>query len=198
MWLHKYRLLVVIYSICLVVGVREYLVNRGSDPFGWLSPEGQELIDIIAGVNPEDPETEFLRSMQALAAGEPDEFERQIEAALAADIKHNEMMLRFHAQYLVDRGADWGRINEALNRWHRNYPFSTETITLALASGPASPAEQAMWERSLGLIPWLADFRLASQERGAVASWQVEMLFRRGRPIDIEDVVEAVSRRYTR
>jgi hypothetical protein len=55
-----------------------------------------------------------------------------------------------------------------------------------------------MWERSLGLIPWLADFRLASQERGAVASWQVEMLFRRGRPIDIEDVVEAVSRRYTR
>jgi hypothetical protein len=195
MWLRRYRILVVIYGACLVVGVREYLVNRGEEPFGWLSPEGQELIEIIARVNPEDPDTDFLRSMQALAGGDPDEFTRQIEAALSTDAKHNEMLLRFHAQYLLDTGADWGRVNEALNRWHRNYPFSTETITLALASGPGSESETALWERALARVPWLADFRLAPVDGGGAPRWRLEMLFRRGRYIDVREVVEAVSPR---
>lgn len=195
MWLRRYRLLVVIYGTSLVLGVREYLVNRDTEPFGWLSAEGQELIEIIARANPDDPDTEFLRGMQALAGGDREEFERQLEAALSTDIKHNEMLLRFHAQYLLDRGAEGERVNEALNRWHRNYPFSTETITLVLPAGPASEAERARWDDSLSRVRWLADFRLSSYDGAPVPSWRLEMLFRRGHEIDIHEVLEAVGSR---
>ena len=49
MWYQKYRLLLVIYGICLILGAREYWLSRGSEPPGWFSEEGRALTEVWCG-----------------------------------------------------------------------------------------------------------------------------------------------------
>lgn len=192
MVLRKYRILILVYTVALVLGVREFLLSRERDPFGWLTPEGQELMGVLEEVNPDEPDVEFLRGMRAFAQGDPDEFFSRMESTLSTDIKHNEMFLRTYAQGLIDAGAEWRRVSDAVNRWRRNFPFSNETLTVYLPEG--SRYDQGLLERALGQIPWLADAQVVlpgadpNDGRGRIV-----MLFRRGYTIDMEDLVASVG-----
>ena len=218
MWLQRYRLLVVIFTIGLVVGVREYMVTRSGatsrgpaaceasaascfsipssslatrDPAFW--SRHAHMVRAVAELNPDDPDTEFLRGMQALAAGDQAEFTRLFEQAIAAGVKHNFLLLQFYAQYLLDSGADWERVNRAVNRWRENHPFSREPISLGLGTGPETPADEAALATALRRIPWLSDFRLVRERGAGNYEWRLHLLFRPGRSVDMRQAVAAVT-----
>lgn len=192
-WYQRYRLLLVVYGLGLFVGVREFRVSREGDPLTWLSPEGAELTEVLARLNPRDPDTEFLRSMQVLAGGDDAEFSRLLETALESDIKHNELLLKFHVDYLLSQGADWEQVNRALVRWRRNYPFSPMSISLPLTRPPRSMDEADRLQRALAGVPWIADSWIQAPPEGSGRAWQVELTFNRGRSIDIRDAITAIS-----
>lgn len=190
----RHRILILVYSIGIAFGVREYLVTRDKPPFEWLTPEGQVLADMLAELNPDDPETQYLQAMNVLAEGDRTEFERRMEGVLASDMKHNEEMLRFYAEYLIATGAEREEINAALNEWIGNFPFTRESITLRLARGPQTAPQAEAFERFVADIPWVADRRLGRIVQGEEAQWVLELLFHRGHPIDIRDVSDALDR----
>ena len=181
MWYKKYRLLLVIYGMCLIVGVREYLITRGEEPPGWFTEEGRQL-------------TDFLEGMQALAAGDVEAYERRLEEALAREPKHNDMMLRFYAQHLIDTGADWVRVNQALNNWRINHPFDVETIAYDLDRGPTTQLELTALQDALERIRWIDQVWLEpfGGETEAVR-WRITIAFRNAAVVDIRDVTRAVD-----
>ena len=194
MWFKRYRILIVIWSIGLLVGVREYRVGRAMEQqVDFLTAEGASFADVMSRINPEDPDTDFLQGMQALVAGDPVGFRDQIEEALASDVKHNEILLQFYAQYLVNEAADWREVNPALNRWRRNFPFSKRTITLQYTVGPPIPNEGALLRQALSRVPWIADSRLESSTVDGDRLWTVTLMFRRGETVDIRQALAAVS-----
>ena len=101
----KYRLLLIIYVLGMVFGVREFLVNREQGPVDWLSERWADMTNVVAAVNPEDPDTDFLEAMRSLAEGDQDEYVRRFEAALDDDVKHNEFLLHDYAQIMLNRGT---------------------------------------------------------------------------------------------
>lgn len=192
-----------IYTLGMLLGVREFLVSRDKQPFEQLSPEGQELLDMLSRLNPNDPDVHYLQAMHAQAEGNRQEFSRLLEGVLASDIKHNEIMLRFHANYLLTSLAEPQEssraavddINAALNRWRRNFPFSQEEAVVPLEPGPETARQAMALENELERITWMADSRLERvvDQRG-IGHWRVRVLFRRGRDIDIRDVMVALNR----
>ena len=194
MWFKRYRILIVIWSLGLLMGVREYRVGRAMEqPVDFLTAEGASFADVMSRINPEDPDTDFLEGMQALVAGDPVGFRSQIEEALASDIKHNEILLQFYAQYLVNEVADWREVNPALNRWRRNFPFSQRTITLQYTAGAPVPNEGALLRQALSRVPWIADSRLESSTVDGDRIWTVTLMFRRGETVDIRQALAAVN-----
>ena len=218
MWFQRYRMLLVVYGIGLLVGTREYVVSRsrGSvDALGgcqasaascWATaarPDAardstfwsqySDMTDIVARINPEDPDTDFLRSMQALADGDQDEFDRLLEEAVAADIKHNDILLQFYAQYLLASGEDWRLVNQAVNRWRENHPSSAETISLQLTTGPRDQAEMAVLREALARLPWVADWLLDSYTVQGEERQRVQLVFRPGQTVDMRQAIAAVT-----
>ena len=153
MWHRRYRMLIGIYAIAVVVGAREYLVSRGQEPVDFLSEKWSDLTDVVSAINPGDPDTEFLEAVQALQQGDEETFLEHLEEALSADVKHNDLLLQSYAQHLLNTGTDHARVNAALNRWRENHPFSVETVWLPLASGPRNAADLADLNRALGEVP---------------------------------------------
>lgn len=215
--IERYRLLVVVYAIAICVGTREYLVSRGGEAIG--GPGGcqasaaacfsvssraeaadsafwsqhAEMADVVAHLNPDDPDTYFVRGMQALVEGDQEEFSHWFEEALAAGVKHNYYLLQFYAQYLLERGADWRLVNEAVNRWRENHPFSAEPISLRLSQGPRSQSDVAVLQRALADIPWIAGSQLQLEENNGAQEWRVLLRFRPGETIDMRQAVAAVT-----
>jgi hypothetical protein len=194
MKLRGYRPLLLIYGIGLCVGTREFLVSRDRGPLGWLSPEWQEETEVLAEVNPNDPDTEFLKGMQALSRRDDAEFNRRIERVLAADVKHNELWLKFYADYLLStRPGDWEAVNAALNQWRRNFPFSKGTISIFTPAGPADAREAGFYRERLAAIPWVADSQWQPISRGGARQWELRLMFRRGRVVDIRQLADALD-----
>ncbi len=218
MWFQRYRLLVVIYAIAILVGTREYLVSRTRGSLGGLggcqasaascfsisaTPDAtsdsafwsqhSDMTDVVARLNPDDPDTDFLKAMQSLADGDEDEFFRLLEEAVAADIKHNDVLLEFYAQYLLARGADWRPVNRAVNRWRENHPSSAGTISLQLATGPRTPSERAVLQDALAPVPWIAAWQLESYTVNGDERWRVLLMFRPGETVDIRQAIAAVT-----
>ena len=218
MWFQRYRLLVVIYVIAILVGTREYLVSRTRGSLGGLggcqasaascfsisaTPDATsdsafwsqhaDMTDVVARLNPDDPDTDFLKAMQSLADGDEDEFFRLLEEALAADIKHNDVLLEFYAQYLLARGADWRPVNRAVNRWRENHPSSAGTISLQLATGPRTPSERAVLQDALAPVPWIAAWQLESYTVNGDERWRVLLMFRPGETVDMRQAIAAVT-----
>ena len=193
-WFQKYRLLLVIYGACLVVGGREWWLSRGSEPPGWFTEEGRELAEVLARVTPDEADTEFIQGMQSLASGDVEAYERFLEEALAENPKHNDMLLRFHAQHLIDTGADWLAINQALNRWRINHPFDVETINYYIGAGPETELEFATLEDALARVGWIERVWLEpiAAEDGA-QPWRIVIDFADGAVVDIRDVTRAVG-----
>lgn len=216
-WLQKYRMLVIAYGLALVVGGREYFVSRTADTSSWmggceasaaacsLTPRASaaadsafwiqhaELARVVVAVNPDDPDTHFLRSMQALADGDQEESIRQLENALSSGVKHNDYLLRLYAQYELSRGADWQRVNFAINRWRRNHPFSADPLYLQLGVGPESEAEERLLHELLASVPWIGGSEVERTETADGVRWRVGLTFRPGRIVDIRQAVEAVT-----
>lgn len=216
--LRRDRVLLVFYAIGIAVGVREYLVQRGAEEETWepgcqasaascfslsagtapaADPEfwkrHADLTDIVSRLNPDDPDTDFLKAMQALADGDEEAFSRMVDEALATGAKHNDMLLQYHAQYLLNTGADWKTVNEAVNRWRENHPFSAEPLTLRLGAGPRTRSDAAWLQSELENISWVGGVQLQHTREETGESWQVLLRFRPGRTVDMREAVAAVT-----
>ena len=188
-----YRILFVIYGVGTVVGLRELYLARTGDPVDWASEEWAEMTEVLAEVNPEDPDTDFLKGVQSIVRGDEGGFVTHFEDALDADVKHNEFLLRDYAQHLLESGAGWRQVNDALNRWRENYPFSNETLTLELGVGPRSQADVSVLNRELYAVPWIGDAELEPYEANGRRGWRVHITFRPPRRVDMREAVAAVS-----
>ena len=193
-WYQKDRLLLVIYGICLIVGGREWWLSRGSEPPGWFTQEGRALAEVLVRVTPDEADTEFIQGMQSLASGDVAEYERFLEEALARNPKHNDMLLRFHAQHLIDTGVDWVTVNQALNRWRTNHPFDVETINYYIDAGPETDFQLAALEDALMRVRWIERTWLEpiAAEDGT-RPWRIVIDFTDGAVVDIRDVDRAVG-----
>ena len=188
-----YRILFVIYGVGTVVGLRELYLARTGDPVEWDSEEWAEMTEVLSEVNPEDPDTDFLKGVQSIMQGDQPGFVTHFEDALRADVKHNEFLLHDYARHLLESGAGWREVNEALNRWRENYPFSDETLTLGLATGPRTQADVSVLRRELLAVPWIGDAELESYEAGGRRGWRVHITFRPPLEVDVREAVAAVS-----
>ncbi len=189
----RYRILFVIYGVGVVVGVREFYLSRQGDPVDWASDRWATMTEVVAEVNPDDPDTDFLEGVQSIVRGDDDAFVSHFEDALDAGVKHNEFLLRDYAQHLLASRAGWRAVNEAVNRWRENYPFSNETLTLELGAGPRTRADVSVVRRELRAVPWIGDAELESYEADARRRWRVHVTFRPPHPVDVREAVAAVS-----
>jgi len=193
-WFRRYRILVVVYSIGIFVGLREYSISQTRElPVDFLTGEESVFTDVMIGVNPEDPDTDFLKAMRALSQADEEGFSELLEKALSAEIKHNELLLQFHAQHLLNQGAETEETNKALNRWHDNFPFSERHITIQFATGPATPYDALLLEDALSSIPWIADSEFDPYTQGSSDGWRLRIKFRRGEVINIGLLTEVAS-----
>lgn len=192
-WHRRFRMLIGIYLVAMVLGVREYMVTRGQDPIDMLSDSWAEMTDVVEAINPGDPDTEFLASIQAMREGDAEEFMRRMEAALQAGVKHNDILMQTYAQQLVNQGADYRRINFALNAWRENHPYSGETIWLPLAIPPRTAEEEDALHGALAEVDWIAVGEVESAGDGMAASHRLHLRFRPPHEVDIREAVAAVS-----
>ena len=192
-WMRKYKLLLIIYVLGMVFGIREWLIARQGDPIDMLSQEWADMTDVVAAVNPDDPDTDFLLAIQKLREGDPDEYIRRFEAAIEAGVKHNEFLLQDYAQFLLNRGTDWRRVNVAVNRWRENFPFSGETLELQLGAGPANNAEVATLRRELLGVDWIGDVVVEPYDLDGQRQWRVLLSFRPPKEVDVREAIAAVS-----
>ncbi len=189
----KYRILFVIYGVGVAVGLREFYLSMQGDPVDWASDRWAEMTDVVRDVNPDDPDTDFLEGVQSIVRGNEGDFVAHFEDALAAGVKHNEFLLRDYAQHLLASGGDWREVNEAVNRWRENYPFSDETLTLEMGRGPASQAEMSVLNRELREVDWIGDVALEPYEANGRQGWRMHITFRPPRRVDVREAVAAAS-----
>jgi len=161
-------------------------------------------MDVISRLNPDEPDTQYLLAMHALADGDEAEFLRRLDRTLGSGAKHSEEIFKLHAEYLLLVGAEPQELNVALNRWHRNFPFSDKSFLLNLPAAPASAQERLAFERQLAELPWVMESHLEQvvvddggdidNDIGGGRQWAVAVTPRRGRKIDVRDV-DAVALR---
>ena len=192
-WHRRFRMLIGIYLLAVAVGVREYVISRREIPIDMLSDTWAEMTEVVAAINPDDPDTDFLASIQAIREGDADEFMRQMEAALASGVKHNDLLMQAYAQQLLSQGVDYRRINLALNGWRKNHPSSGETVWLPLRIAPSDAVEEAALRDAMAEVPWIAGGEIETVGDGATASVRVNLMFRPPHVIDIREAVAAVS-----
>jgi hypothetical protein len=192
-WYRRFRMLIGIYLIAIAVGVREYVLVGPDGPPNMLSDEWARMTEVVEAVNPDDPDTEFLASIQALRTGQNDEFVRLMETALASGVKHNDILMRTYAQQLLAQGVDYRRINLALNLWRKNHPSSAETIWLPLAVAPRDASEMLALHAALAEVPWIAGGETETVTLGSGTQIRVNLAFRPPHEVDIRDAVAAVS-----
>ena len=192
-WYRRYRMLIGIYTIAVIVGAREYLVSRGQEPIDFLNEKWGEMTDVVSAINPGDPDTDFLEAVQALQQGDEETFLAHLEEALASDVKHNDLLLQSYAQHLLNTGTNHEQVNAALNRWRENHPFSVDTVWLPLATGPRGATDLSDLNRAFSEVAWVIDARIESYADGGAQRWRATITFRPGQPVDIRDAVAAAS-----
>ncbi len=192
-WHRRYRMLMGIYLIAIAVGAREYVLSRSAPEVDMLSDEWADITEVVEAVNPHRPDTDFLASIQAMREGNAAAFVRHMEDALESGVKHNDILMQSYAQQLLSQGADYRRINDALNSWRENHPSSAETIWLPLGIAPSSPAETAALRRALAQVRWIARGDIEISSAGATAAARVSLTFRPPHEVDIREAVAAVS-----
>lgn len=189
----RYRILFVIYGVGAAVGLREFHLSRTTEPVDWGSDRWAEMTSVMEQVNPDDPDTDFLEGVQSIVQGDEGGFVTHFEDALESDVKHNEFLLRDYAQHLLDSGADWRQVNDAVNRWRENHPFSSEVLTLELGAGPRSQADISVLNRELLAVPWIGGVEIEQYDASGRLGWRVHITFRPPRPVDVREAVAAVS-----
>lgn len=191
-WYRRFRMLLGIYAIAFLFGVREYWVSRHGPPVDPDTEEWSRMAEVISQINPADADTEYLKAMEALKEGDGEAFVRHMEAALDKGVKHNDVLLRTYAQHLFTTNADYRAVNDALERWRLNHPFTDEPFEVPLLSGPTTPEAERALRRELDRIDWV--LRYEFQEPGEESpEWRVLLFIRPATEIDIRDAVAAVS-----
>lgn len=192
--LRRYAILVTIYSIGALFGIREYRLSRSEEAVAWPSEEWSEMTDVVARVAPDQPETKWLQSQESLLEGDAEEFGARLEEAVASGIKDNAFLLQDYAQLVLDRRADYRIVNQAVNRWRENFPFSPQTLGLELGIGPRTPAEETILDEALAEIPWLDAWRLESiADSDGNPQRVLQLAFRPAATIDLRDAIAAVT-----
>lgn len=193
-WVRRYRILVTVYAIGILFGIREYRLSLTMGAVAWPSDAWSEMTGVIVQIDPDEPDAKWLQSKEALRRDDAAEFGLLLEEALASDVKHNAFLLHDYAQLLLDRKADYQIANEAANRWRENYPSSRETLGLELGTGPRNPAERALLEAALANVPWIAGSRLETlTEIDGDQRWVVHLAFRPATTIDLRQAIAAVT-----
>ncbi|NIT87215.1 MAG: hypothetical protein GWN82_10175, partial [Gemmatimonadetes bacterium] len=82
-------------------------------------------------------------------------FVRHMEAALDKGVKHNDVLLRTYAQHLFTTGDDYRVVNNALERWRLNHPFTNEALEIPLSAGPTTPEAERTLRRELDAVDWI-------------------------------------------
>ena len=191
-WHRRFRMLIGIYAVAVAVGVREYLVAR-NEPVDMTTPAWSDMTAVVERVNPEDPDTDFLRAMRAMQDGDEEAFLRYSERALASGVKHNDMLLRAYAQNLLNTGQDWRLVNWAVNRWRRNHPASAETLAIPLGQPPRNEEEKELLREELRAVPWIADAELERYGEDGQERWRVQLTFVPPHEVDLRRAVEATT-----
>lgn len=181
-----------IYLIAMVFGVREYRLARSGAVVEPDSEEWSRMAEVISRINPADADTEYLAAMEALRVGDSDAFIEHMEAALDKDVKHNDILLRTYAQHLFTTNADYRVVNDALTRWRVNHPASGDAFEIPIASGPTDPASERALRRELDTVDWILRHELQSPEDEG-SGWRVLVYIRPATEIDIREAVAAVS-----
>ncbi|MDX1493617.1 MAG: hypothetical protein R3253_06145 [Longimicrobiales bacterium] len=191
-WYRRFRMLLGIYLIAMIFGAREfYLARQGAivDPAteGW-----SRMAEVISQINPADADTEYLEAMEALQRGDSEAFVQHMEAALDKNVKHNDVLLRTYAQHLFTTNADYRVVNNALERWRLNHPFTDEALEIPLGSGPTTQEAENALRRELDAVEWILRYEFQPPNEGN-QGWRVLIYFRPATEIDIRDAVAAVS-----
>ena len=193
-WVRRYAILVTVYTIGILFGIREYRLSRTLEPVAWPSEKWSEMTDVIVQIDPDEGDTKWLQSIESLAQDDAEGFAQHLEEALELDIKHNTFLLHDYAQLMLDRLADYQIANRAANRWRENYPSSRETLGLELGTGPRTPAEVALLEEALAQVPWIAGSRLESlTDSEGNPQWVVQLAVRPATTIDLREAIAAVT-----
>lgn len=192
--LRRYGILATVYTIGIVVGVREYRLARAMQPVAWPSEEWSRMAEVLSRIDPDEPETMWLQSQESLLQGDAEEFGARLEEAVASGIKDHSFLLHDYAQLMLDRRADYRIVNQAVNRWRSNHPSSPETLGLELGAGPRNPAEESVLEEALAQVPWIAGSWLESiTDSDGNPQWVVQLAFRPATTIDMRDAIAAVT-----
>ncbi|MBU97385.1 MAG: hypothetical protein CL901_04775 [Dehalococcoidia bacterium] len=190
-WFRQWRVLAIAYSFATVVAIREVVVSRSREPVAWPSEEWSRMVEVVGVINPEEPDTRWLESMESRIDGGVDDFTLHLEESLASDIKHNEFLLQDYAQLMLDRGADYRIVNWAANRWRENHPFTSSTLRMELSTGITSDEERVFLLDELAAIPWLDNAGVVSDGEGG--RQHILLDFHPAIEIDIRDAVEVAT-----
>ncbi|MDX1646062.1 MAG: hypothetical protein R3304_02865 [Longimicrobiales bacterium] len=191
-WYRKFRMLLGIYLIAIAFGVREYVVSRQSAPVDPETEEWSQMAEVVSQINPADADTEYLKALEALKAGDRDAFVGHMETALDKGVKHNDVLLRWYAQHLFSTGEDYRLVNSALERWRTNHPFTAEPLEIPMGSGPSGPADEEALARELERVPWILRHELQPPDEED-PGWRALVYIRPATQIDIRQAVAAVS-----
>lgn len=191
-WYRRFRMLIGIYLIAMVFGAREYLLSRADGTVDQGSDEWSEMVEVIASVNPEDADTDYLLAMEAKQMGDVEQYMLHMETALAKDVKHNNALLAEYAHQLIRMQAPFDDIDRALNRWRLNHQLSFEILELPLGAGPQDDADQTALRRELDNIDWIYNYQLRAPTE-VIPTWVVLTQFEPAIEASVRDLVEALS-----
>jgi hypothetical protein len=192
-WYRRFRMLLGIYLLAILFGLREYVLARTEPAVDVETEEWSRMADVVSRVNPADVDTDYLLAMEALKKGDRDTFVRHMELALLdKHAKHNEILLQAYAQHLFTVNADYRQVNQWLNVWRTNHPASAEAFEIPLGSGPGDDNDATALRLELESIDWVLrhEVRPPDDER---PGWRVLVWFRPATEIDIREAVAAVS-----
>ncbi len=191
-WYRKFRMLIGIYLIAMVFGAREYLLVRSGTEVDQGTEEWTRMANVIASLNPDEGDTEYLLAMEALQEGDVDRYMEHMEAGLSTGVKHNNALLAEYAHHLIRLEVDFADIDRALNRWRENHQLSFEILELPMGVGPQSPADENALRRELESIDWIYEYVLRPPTE-EVPIWVIQVQFEPAVPASIRDLVEALS-----
>lgn len=132
--LRRYRLLVVVYGLALVVAMWEVvggIYEEGKAPDARSTTETRlqtlRFAEAHEALYPDLPRSGYFRGIRALFADPPDleTARKEFEQALATGIKTDEQLLYYYAVTLVMLDEEPEVVDAAIANWRLNHPRST-------------------------------------------------------------------------
>lgn len=191
-WYRRFRMLIGIYALALILGGREFVLARAEGGVDQGSDEWSEMVEVVASINPEDADTDYLLAMEAKQQGDLDGYMLHMETALAKDVKHNNALLAEYAHQLIRMQAPFEDIDRALNSWRENHQLSFEILELPLGAGPRDQVDRGALLRELDGIDWIYNYQLR-EPSAEVPVWVILTQFEPAVEASIRDLIEAIS-----